>query len=298
MKFNKLLSAAMISATVLATAAPVSTFAATQEGNADANGGTALPQKDTSTVGISFGDNTNNGNTGYLRLQMVPHILDFGNHTVFDSQYPTFTADGKNLSKDDNNRYPNYKNGNSNMTALLNTTDTALKDVNGKVWATVVDKQVTRTTTDTKNDNVAGSWTLSVQSDSQLVAKTDGGNNSSTAPIADATLIFKNTSSAQTQDVFGLTQEDQDSTYAKDLAAINPAPIVKAVGTVSKNVSLKLEDNGAKVQVAAAGVGEGQGADVFAWKNTDVQLTLPKTATVNNAIYESKLTWTLATGIA
>lgn len=84
MKFTKLTSATLLGVSVLsAFIVPGTSFAATQEHNADANGGIELPQHDTTTAGISFGDNNPSGNTGYLRLQMVPHVLDFGNHEQF-----------------------------------------------------------------------------------------------------------------------------------------------------------------------------------------------------------------------
>ncbi|MFK5282574.1 cell surface protein, partial [Lacticaseibacillus paracasei] len=85
-------------------------------------------------------------------LQMVPKILDFGNHEQFFSDYPVFTADGQNAGRADNTRYPSYKSGNTNLTAVLNTDDTALANVKGKAWTTVVDKQTTRTDAENAED--------------------------------------------------------------------------------------------------------------------------------------------------
>ena len=86
MKFTKMTSALVAGATLLAglaIAAPAATQAATVQGNAGVNGGQALPQDAKTTAGISFGQLPPTGNTGYLRLQMVPKILDFGNHEQF-----------------------------------------------------------------------------------------------------------------------------------------------------------------------------------------------------------------------
>ena len=146
MKFTKLTSAALAGATVLSILAPATTtFAATHEGGVIDNGGTPLAQTDKSEVGVSFGDNIDNGNTGFLRLQKVPKVLDFGNHATFDKAFTTFTADGKNYANDKNNQHASYDNSVASKTPLLNAgSDTALNEVANKAWVTVVDKQVTR----------------------------------------------------------------------------------------------------------------------------------------------------------
>lgn len=306
MKFNKLTGSVLAGATLLSLLAPATVSAATENGNAAANGGTALPQTDNTKVGISFGDNTHNSNTGYLRLQMVPHILDFGNHTLLDAAYPTFTADGMNEGKKDNTRYPNYENGDTNKTAVLNTKgDAALSSVDGKAWATVVDKQITRTAaeTDAKNTAASGDWTLSVKSNNELTAVDSQGNAMPNDSISDATLSFKNTASAQTQDVYGLTQEGQDKTWTDDVAALkatNPAlETPAAVSTVTPNIGLTLAKTaGTDVTVATAKAAEGQGANVFGWNTNDIKLTMPKTASVDNAVYQADLTWTLSSTVA
>ncbi|MDK1726778.1 WxL domain-containing protein [Dellaglioa algida] len=302
MKFNKLTGSVLAGATLLSLLAPATVSAATENGNAAANGGTALPQTDNTKVGISFGDNTHNSNTGYLRLQMVPHILDFGNHTLLDAAYPTFTADGMNEGKKDNTRYPNYENGDTNKTAVLNTKgDAALSSVDGKAWATVVDKQITRTAaeTDAKNTAASGDWTLSVKSNNELTAVDSQGNAMPNDSISDATLSFKNTASAQTQDVYGLTQEGQDKTWTADVAGLTGAETPAAVSTVTPNIGLTLAKTaGTDVTVATAKAAEGQGANVFGWNTNDIKLTMPKTASVDNAVYQADLTWTLSSTVA
>lgn len=296
MKFGRLTGTLLAGATVLSALAmaPIgASFAATQEGNAEANGGVALPQTDNTTVGISFGDNSSNGNTGYLRLQMVPHVLDFGNHEQFYAKYPVFMADGKNMSKDDNNRHPNYEGGDTNQTAILNTSDTQLAKVAGKAWATVVDKQDTRdeTTTPAPNTSEPGSWTLSVKADDSLQKQTDQGNNAG-VPINDAVLSFDKTAYGRTQDIFALTAEEQDQGYDASIGTTD-----NGVTAISSKIVLPLSSTDVYHTVATAADGEGRGANVFGWNKTDIQLTLPAAAVVENAIYTTTLTWQLSTGI-
>lgn len=298
MKFTKLTSSVLAGATLLSILAPTATFAAT-DGTAAGNGGTELPQTDKTEVGISFGDNTHNANTGYLRLQMVPHVLDFGNHQLLDAAYPTFSADGTNDGKTANDRHPNYDNGDANMTATLNTSDTKLDKVNGDVWATVVDKQVTRDNVDANNTAASGTWTLSVKADNGLAAVSTSGARSTTDVVDGASLSFANTASAQTSDVFGLTSEAQDATWATDLANAATTEVVKPVSTVNDaTLSLMNDGSGNEATVAVAQDGEGQGADVFGWKKSDVKLTMPKAAAVSNAVYKANLTWTLSATVA
>lgn len=300
MKFTKLTSATLLGVSVLsAFIVPGTSFAATQEHNADANGGIELPQHDTTTAGISFGDNNPSGNTGYLRLQMVPHVLDFGNHEQFFAQYPMFTADGKNYGKNDNNRHPNYKNGDTNETAILNTQDEKLADVAGKAWATVVDKQVTRDATKfaAPNTSVSGTWTLSVKPDGPLQAKNDQGNVINGEDINDATLSFKDTAYGRTLDIYTLTSEDQDKDFAnRDKTKDDDKDL--DTSAITSNFSLPLTSGGKYQLVATAADTQGEGADVFGWNKDDIQLTMPTTSVVKNAVYESNLTWELATGIA
>lgn len=291
MKFTKLTSAALTAGTILSILAPTATFAATAEHDANANGGTELPMSDNTEVGISFGDNTDNGNTGYLRLQMVPHVLDFGNHTEFLSQYPTFDATGHNVSIDSNDRHASYKNTDTNMTAILNTDDAKLSEVKGKAWATAVDKQITRENNDPEGETAkttkqSGTWQLKVKSDDVLTATKNGET------INNANLLLKNTAYGRTADVFTLTNDAQDSDFQAD-----PTIDDKDVSTITNNVSLSLDGKGEEVLVADAADSEGQGANVFGWDRSDINLTLPKDSKVGNDIYTAHLTWTLYTGV-
>lgn len=319
MKFTKLTSSVLAGATLLSILAPTATFAATNEtGSQDPasndNGGTKLPQTDKTVAGISFGDNSDNGNTGYLRLQMVPHTLDFGNHKILDDSKLDFTADGKNTSLSTNNLKASYEGGKTNETAVLNTNDPDLtKDhVDGTAWATVVDKQVTRkdsnsnksnpnNTTDPTSDfyegttSKAGMWALSVKSVDPLTAMDNADPSKPTAEtIVGAKLSFSDTQYAQTQKVAELTKDTQDATYSTDLAAVTPAPTVAKVSSITKNFSTPLAANGTDITVAEAKDGEGQGANVFGWTPENIKLTMPSGAQVTNAIYKANLTWTLS----
>lgn len=305
MKFTKLTSSVLAGATLLSILAPTATFAATStagsQGPTDDNGGTPLPMTDKTVAGISFGDNSDNGNTGYLRLQMVPHTLDFGNHKLLNNSKRDFTADGKNTTLASNDLAASYDNTDSNKTRILNTTDPALSKVENKAWATVVDKQITRTGTGYAATTTpkSGSWELSVKSDDALTAVDSAGNKTSET-ITGAKLSFANTAYGRTQKVFELTKDANDASWATDSTAagvtaddtdISAAGIVKSFGTV-------LKDNGADVTVATAADGEGQGANVFGWAPQDIKLTMPQGAQVNNAIYKANLTWTLSSTAA
>ncbi|ASN60950.1 cell surface protein [Latilactobacillus curvatus] len=305
MKFTKLTSSVLAGATLLSILAPTATFAATStagsQGATDDNGGTPLPMTDKTVAGISFGDNSDNGNTGYLRLQMVPHTLDFGNHKLLNNSKRDFTADGKNTTLASNDLAASYDNTDANKTRILNTTDPALSKVENKAWATVVDKQITRTGTGYAATTTpkSGSWELSVKSDDALTAVDSAGNKTSET-ITGAKLSFDNTAYGRTQKVFELTKDANDASWATDSTAagvtaddtdISAAGIVKSFGTV-------LKDNGTDVTVATAADGEGQGANVFGWAPQDIKLTMPQGAQVNNAIYKANLTWTLSSTAA
>lgn len=305
MKFTKLTSSVLAGATLLSILAPTATFAATStagsQGPTDDNGGTPLPMTDKTVAGISFGDNSDNGNTGYLRLQMVPHTLDFGNHKLLNNSKRDFTADGKNTTLASNDLAASYDNTDANKTRILNTTDPALSNVANKAWATVVDKQITRTGTGYAATTTpkSGSWELSVKSDDALTAVDSAGNKTSET-ITGAKLSFDNTAYGRTQKVFELTKDANDASWATDSTAagvtaddtdISAAGIVKSFGTV-------LKDNGTDVTVATAADGEGQGANVFGWAPQDIKLTMPQGAQVNNAIYKANLTWTLSSTAA
>lgn len=221
---------------------------------------------DKTVAGISFGDNSDNGNTGYLCLQMVPHTLDFGNHKLLNNSKRDFTADGKNTTLASNDLAASYDNTDANKTRILNTTDPALSKVENKAWATVVDKQIIRTGTGyaaTKTPK-SGSWELSVKSDDALTAVDSAGNKTSET-ITGAKLSFDNTAYGRTQKVFELTKDANDASWVTDSTAAD---------------------------------GEGQGVNVFGWAPQDIKLTMPQGAQVNNAIYKANLTWTLSSTAA
>lgn len=299
MKFAKMTSTVLASAAVLMMAAPSAIFAATLNGGVDDNDGTALPQNDRTKMGISFGDNSHNANTGYLRLQMVPHVLDFGNHNLLDTAYPVFSANGQNDGKADNNRQASYadQSGATNLTATLNTKDSELAAVKGTAWATVVDKQVARTNADANNTAASGKWTLSVKADNGLAAVSTDGNRSTTDTIDDAHLSFNHTAYAQTADIFGLTGEGQDADWATSNKGTETATKIgqgAIAGSFKDNVGLTLNNQNKDVNIVTAEDGEGQGANVFGWTPSNIKLTMPTGAAVSNATYQANLTWTLA----
>ncbi|WP_125768616.1 WxL domain-containing protein [Lapidilactobacillus wuchangensis] len=296
MKFTKITGMLLASATIigsLAFGAPA-VQAATVEGNAEVNGGQALPQNGQTTAGISFGQTDPTGNTGYLRLQQVPNILDFGNHELFDAAHPIFNASGENVGVKDNDRYPSYLGGSTNLTAILNSSDAKLADVTGKTWATVVDKQDSRTAAESaldttgKTNEEAGSWELSVKADGPLALLNDAGKP--TATTTEAVLSMANTAYGRTHEVYGLTNETQDDGYVvgsddKDVAAI------------TKTIAMNLSATDSKHVVASADKTEGAGANVFGWNKNDIRLVMPSTFAAQNGTYETTLTWTLATGL-
>lgn len=297
MKFSKLMSAALISATVLSVGAPTA-FAATVEGDANANGGTALPQTGQTDVGVAFGDANPLPNTGYLRLQKVPKALDFGTHSI--ATIGTYYADGIG-AMNNNDLYPSYKDSGdgkqANLTPKFGETD-AMKltnkkgDVNGTAWVTVVDKQETRTAGPEGDKNTVnpGTWELSVQSDGLLTAGDD-------TKIDDATLVLNNTQYAQSANAKAVTGDTQDDGFT---AATTVAP-----KTIADTISLALDGkaDAGKVSVAKAEDLQGAGANIFGWKHEtgheDIQLMLKAVdaKTMANKRFETKLTWTLSTGV-
>lgn len=306
MKFKQLTGAALTAGTVLSILAPAtSTFAATPNGSEAANGGTALPMgggHDT-TVGISFGKNDPNGNDGYLRLQYVPYTLDFGNHKVFNGQFPTFNANGLNKDNNTNNVSLGYEGNAStsetNKTDTFNSNVKDLTDFNPKTagtqvtnkhaWVTVVDKQQqvvdlkNQTATDASQagaDGKNGTWTLNVKSNAELTGKKSGA-------ITGAKLVLGNTAYKNTQDVFGLTGEDQDKDYAQGTGSIGKI-------TPENDINLNLDSQGTYVKVAKAEADNGAGANVFAWNHDDIQLTLPRTQAIQNDVYTTNLSWQLS----
>ena len=322
MKLTKIASMVMTSATVLSTVAaatPAVTQAKSQEGIAAGNkfnNGRTLPDNGRSRVGITFGksnpDNPNkpddgkgsntdpgdgdhNGDgtlkpIGFLRLQHVPEVLDFGSHTKFDPTYPVFTAAGTNLNNTTNDNTNNDNTnkgyaGAANQTPKLSPTDTDLVNVNGKTWVTVVDKQETRHDTDAKNDVHPGDWQLSVKADGPLTT----GKDANAKTIAGATLAFNNTATGHTANIFALTGNEADKGFgiAQTWLADN----------VIRYLEVNLAADGTAVQVATAKAGFGSGAQVFAWDPSDIKLTLPANASVDAGTYTTSLTWTLSTGI-
>lgn len=300
MKLTKIASLVMTSATVLSTVAaitPAITQAKTQEGNATVNGGKVLPDSNHSTVGITFGTNNPNPNPnpnnpddgkGYLRLQHVPEVFDFGSHTKFDSAYPVFTAAGTNLNNTSNDTNKGYA-GADNQTPKLSTVDTRLAAVKGKTWVTVVDKQDSRTDIDTKNNNVVGNWQLSVKADGPLTT----GKDANAKTISGATVTFSNTVYAQLPDrINNLTGNDSDINY-NHMGANFGAEFAKKIQIDLGNDS----STNASVNVGTADSYVGAGANIFAWDPNDIQLTLPTNANIEDGTYTTSLTWTLSTGI-
>ncbi|RMC51787.1 WxL domain-containing protein [Lactobacillus sp. ESL0228] len=225
---------------------------------------------------------------GYLRLQRVPEVLDFGTHTTFNSANPVFTAAGTNVNGivdgTNNDVYPGYAGG-ANQTPKLSTTLSYLSAINGKTWVTVVDKQETRHDTDAKNDSHAGNWQLSVKANGPLTT----GSSSSAKTISGATLGFNNTVLGETQNITGLTGNPDDGNYNY---------VAHLVDNLNKSFTVNLAANGTAVQVGSSSVAAtGSGAAVFAWDPSDIKLTLPASASVDAGTYTTSLTWTLSTGI-
>ena len=340
MKFTKLTSSVLAGATLLSIMAPTASFAATSmagsRDTASRDNGTGkdaeLPQTGKTIAGISFGDNTPLPNSGYLRLQMVPKFLDFGNHKLVDDATPDFLANGLNVDAQgdavtSNNKQVGFDNTDKNQTQPLLTEDPELANVKGTAWATVVDKQATRVdsyshasnpnnTNDPTSDfyegttSASGSWHLDVKADDNLHAVDNKGNALPSGKpgnvVSDAVLSFNNTKYDRTNEVYTLTGESQDSKYvapttetAKDVTKF----INKADGSdLDNTLALTLEKpatgaTGTGTVVARAGDGEGQGANVFGWMPEDIKLTMPQGAKVNNAIYQTSLTWTLVSDV-
>ncbi|RMC25706.1 MULTISPECIES: WxL domain-containing protein [unclassified Lactobacillus] len=300
MKLTKIASLVMTSATVLSTVAaatPAIIQAKTQEGNKTMNGGKALPDTNHSTVGIGFSQDQDakpdpnkhhdDDGVGYLRLQYVPAVLDFGSHTKFNPAAPIFTAAGKNLNNSGNDSATSkgYA-GADNQTPKLTTTNPNLSGVNGKTWVTVVDKQDSRTDTDDKNNKITGDWQLSVKADGPLTT----GKDADAKTIAGATLAFSNTAAAAAGYVFGLTGSVADKGYEPAYAPLSP--------TATKKLTVNLAADSTAVQVGTAPIGSSNGgAFVFAWDPSDIQLALPTDANIVKGTYTTSLTWTLSTGI-
>ena len=282
MKFTKVTSSVLAGATLLSILAPTASFAAS---NGKDNGGTALPMTDTTDAAISFGDNHDNGNTGYLRLQMVPKTLDFGNHAKYDAKHSNFDATGANLGVIGNNTHASFSQQDSNQTETLTTNDANLKAVNGTAWATVVDKQIDNPAladnTDPQNPikGTSGDWALTVSADGTgLVA----GSHK----ITGASLVFANTKSARTGNIYGLTNADDDKNYTD-------ATTTAADVTTPNSVSLDLSTANQEKAVATAAKNQGNGANVFGWNPTDIRLALNGSNDVATGEYHTALTWTL-----
>ena len=275
MKFTKVTSTVLAGATLLSIMAPTASFAASKGEN---NGGTALPMSDTTDAGISFGDNHDNGNSGYLRLQMVPKTLDFGNHAKYDAKHSNFDATGANLGTIGNNTHASFNQQDSNQTELLTTNDTKLKAVNGTAWATVVDKQTANPELVASSKNTAGDWALTVSADGTGLKA--GGNT-----INGATLVFANTKYGRTADIYKLTNQDQD----------NDGYVAKGTtdATATGSVSLDLDTPNQEKSVGVAATDQGDGANVFGWNPSDIRLALNGSNDVVTGEYHTALTWTL-----
>lgn len=195
-----------------------------------------------------------------------------------------------------------FDNTDANQTKVLNSTDPALKGVKGTAWATVVDKQVTREVASPSQyhagtDNKAGKWTLSVKSDDALQQVDDAGNKMAGKEVPGAKLTFSNTKSAQTQDVYGLTGQDQDASYISDVLALATHPDAAKPTVATSSISTTLAAGGTDQTVATADAGQGMGANVYGWMPTDIKLTMPQGFKVNNGIYKANLTWTLTSDV-
>lgn len=268
-----------------------------------ANGGTALPMDgghDTK-VGISFGENNPNGKTGYLRLQYVPYTLDFGNHKLFDGSAPTFDANGLNVKKDTNNVSLGYTGSEgteeTNKTDLFNNKteltqfNANAKGTNKHAWATVVDKQDSRTQaendldTTKQTDSAAGTWTLSVKSNGALTGQATG-------VVKGAKLVLGSTEVGNTANVQALTGEDQDANYTPTWADGDITPAATDVA-----LDLDKATDSDYVEVATAAADKGAGADVFAWNHDNIKLTLPSNSAIFNDVYTTNLSWKLSTGL-
>lgn len=95
------------------------------------------------------------------------------------------------------------------------------------------------------------------------------------------------TNYALTQDIYKLTNSDQDKTY--------PIGTDTAHLTDTFLVSLAAPASGAAVKqqmVGHADKDHGKGANVFVWASEDIQLMMRTDAAVANAIYKTSLTWT------
>ncbi|RMC47834.1 WxL domain-containing protein [Lactobacillus sp. ESL0228] len=259
--------------------------------NPDNPGGGGNPNKPDDGKGSNTdpGDGDHNGDgtlkpIGYLRLQHVPEVLDFGSYTAFNSANPVFTAAGTNLNDTGNDVHPGYA-GADNQTPKLSTTDPNLSGVNGKTWLTVVDKQDKRTTTDGKNDKYTGSWQLKVKADGPLTT----GSDANAKTIAGATLTFKNTKESTTDKLFDLTGNEADKGYETFTPLVNLPVSDFTVNLNSSSTAVQIgEDKGPNLS---------GGAYVFAWDPSDIKLTLPASASVDAGTYTTSLTWTLSTGI-
>ncbi|WP_424348655.1 WxL domain-containing protein [Latilactobacillus sp. 5-91] len=281
MKFTKLTSTVLTASTLLAILAPATiASAATPKDDAAANGGTKLPMPDTTDAGISFGDTHDNGNSGYLRLQMVPKTLDFGNHAKYVAAHSNFDANGANLGVVGNDTHASFDQQDSNKTETLTTSDDELKAVQGTAWVTVVDKQVENPelAAATPKANTAGDWVLTVSADGKGLKA--GGHT-----IADANLVFGNTKYARTADIYGLTNQDQDNDGYTAAGTTD--------ATYAKSVSLNLSTPNEEKPVGSAAKDAGDGANVFGWNPSDIRLALNGSNDVATGEYHAGLTWTL-----
>ncbi|MSD83852.1 cell surface protein [Lactobacillus curvatus] len=283
MKFTRFTSTVLTASALLAILAPATIAnAATPKDDSAANGGTKLPMTDTTDAGISFGDTHDNGNSGYLRLQMVPKTLDFGNHAKYVAAHSNFDATGANLGVVGNDTHASFDQQDSNKTETLTTNDAKLKAVQGTAWTTVVDKQAENPELVATKANTAGDWKLTVSADGNGLKA--GGHT-----IADANLVFANTQYGRTADIYGLTTKDVDDDGYKATGTTD--------ATYAKSVSLNLSTPNEEKVVGTATTGAGDGANVFGWKPTDIRLALNGSNDVATGEYHAGLTWTLNTTI-
>lgn len=274
MKNTKILT---VAATVLMGASiAVPAMAATPTGDANANGGQALPQTGTTTAGISFGNSGETPNQGTLRLYKVPSILDFGNHATFDGTHPNFNAKGQNLGMIGNNTHASYDETDSNKTSVNAAT--------GLVYTQVVDDQTERQLTAEnpeiagKYDNKAGSWTLYVKSEGPLTSKEN-------KQLAGTSISFKN----------GVVPTQQSTS---DVTGQAGSPAGTKPSYMNQSIVLDMEKmNEVAVQKAAAD--EGAGVSEANWTPENIVINVPATgnAKVADGAYMGKLTWTLKSDV-
>lgn len=280
MKLTKLTAVTLASLSMLALAEP--TFAATENGNANENNGQALPQEGTTKAGISFGDDSDTGNIGDLRLSHVPGLLDFGNHSAL-STAGNYNAAGLDASSTTQGR-PGYKN---------DTNETTVKTGTNKVYLQVTDEQSDRKFTDNngvstdskgltevagKYDAVAGDWKVGVKADGPMTMTKNGTKSD----LQGVNLVFNNGTLAD--------QVKTDKVDAGDKPDFISSAVVVPMNSDSSNTDQA---------VISASTGKGQGISEADWTQDQVLLQVPKSQNtgIQDGRYEASITWTLSSDV-